>query len=270
MRILDLSDSTYQQLAATWALFTDIRARFDGPGEERGGHERVGVTPVYVKKFGPAVAQVFPEAQRFTVESSFSAAQLAAVNATLVALKQHLCGQQGPAALSAQIVVSYRSVTQPYYLKALLLSTEAALRAFMQQQPEHAAVLDAIFRVAGGEGLRDIVRVYGAHYLEQEIDGAELSIPDLLAFVDVHDDTRMIDGTLQQVKYEVWCPGTDLAREVLRQCQAAVRTLVQAEAVHMALPLAAEVAALPGEVSSYLNRAVAQECAALLHQYGVV
>jgi hypothetical protein len=34
---------------------------------------------------------------------------------------------------------------------------------------QHVASLDALFRVAGGEGFRDLIRVYGAHLLEHAV-----------------------------------------------------------------------------------------------------
>ncbi|MBA3470174.1 MAG: hypothetical protein H0T53_11090 [Herpetosiphonaceae bacterium] len=74
------------ELAHTQALFADIRAKFTGLGVERGGHERPGVVPIYVKKYGEYISILYPDVQRFSVESSFSEAQLRYVNAAQLAL----------------------------------------------------------------------------------------------------------------------------------------------------------------------------------------
>ncbi len=83
------------ELVHTEALFADIRAKFTGPGIERGGHERPGVVPVYVKKYGEYTSILYPNVQRFSVESSFSEAQLQYVNAALLALKEGVIGEVG-------------------------------------------------------------------------------------------------------------------------------------------------------------------------------
>src|SRR5262245_55441467 len=69
-----------EQLRYTYDLFADIRRKFDGPGVERGGHERIGFTPVYLKKFGAYAEAILGDVKQYTVEASFSDEQMNYVN----------------------------------------------------------------------------------------------------------------------------------------------------------------------------------------------
>lgn len=83
-------------------------------------------------------------------------------------------------------------------------ATEILLAACMTAHPDHAPMLDAIFCVAGSKGLRDLVRLYGAHVLEHVTAGTAVSFPDILAFVNLHERmVQGVDGELHEQRYEV-------------------------------------------------------------------
>jgi hypothetical protein len=151
-------------ISAAYQQFAAVRQRFEQPGTERGGCPRDGVTPVYVRKFGDHAATIFLNLA--TVEASFDANQLRAITATLLVLKGWITGRAAPVPLAERIIDAYLSDTRPYFVPALLRATEATLTDFLGAHPDHAPVLDAIFCVAGGEGFRDLVRLYDARALE--------------------------------------------------------------------------------------------------------
>jgi hypothetical protein len=252
----------------TYALFADIRQRFDGPGVERGGHERTGVVPIYLKMAGDYAAQLFPELEKYTVESSFSEEQQRHVNAATLALREAIAGKVGGVALAARVVQCYLRETQPYFMLAMLKALEQTLRDLLVARPQHVATLDAIFRVAGGEGMRDLVRLYCAHLLEKALEAAETRPPEITAFVDIHDREEYgASGELHKTRYEVWCPGTDLAKEIFRQCREAAQLLVGQHQVGEVVPIAEEVAVLPGEISRYMTRFLQSIAAPLLQTH---
>lgn len=255
-------------LTAASELFRPIRAAFSGPGRERGGHERPGVTPIYQKKYGEHFALIYPEIERYTVESSFSAEQLAHVQAALVGLRDAVTGTDGRPALAERITSLYLASTRPYFMPAMLKALEDALRELFERQPHLAPALDAIFRVAGSEGMRDLVRVYCAHQLEKALERAKAPMPDLLAFVDVHQrEEAGPGGRAARTAYEVWCPGTDLAKAIFRQCEAAAEGLVAGHGVSFALSLAEEAAMVP-EITAHLTRFARACAAAAMARYG--
>ncbi len=259
------------ELAHTEALFADIRAKFTGPGVERGGHERPGVVPIYVKKYGEYTSILYPDVQRFSVESSFSEAQLRYVNAALLALKEGVLGTSGDPALAQRVTSCYLHSTRPHFMAAMLVALEDIIRAVVTRSPQLSHVIDAIFRIAGSEGIRDLVRMYCAHHLEQALAQATASMPDLLAFVDVHDREIVgADGATVQTKYEVWCPGTDLAKAIFRQCEAAAQDLVASHGVTFALSLQEEAALLPVDISRHMTAFVQNAIVPTLRQYGTV
>ncbi|HEY1011414.1 MAG TPA: hypothetical protein VGE07_01840 [Herpetosiphonaceae bacterium] len=265
-------DEIRRQLAATSALFQPIRAAFRGPGRERGGHERPGVTPIYQKKYGEHFKLIYPEIERYSVESSFTAEQLGYVQAALVALRDAVVGADGGPALAERVTGVFLASTRPYFMAAMLKALEDALREVFERQPLLAAALDAIFRVAGSEGMRDLVRVYCAHQLEHALAGAASPMPDLLAFVDVHQREEPPAGSPpagQPVRtaYEVWCPGTDLAKAIFRQCEMAATGLARDHGVDFAPGIAEEAGMVP-EVTAHLTK-FARACAlAAMARYG--
>ena len=129
--------------------------------------------------------------------------------------------------------------------------------------------LDAIFWVAGGEGMRDLVQLYGARMLEGAIAGASPAFPDLLAFVDLHDSYEQTAEGPLHTRSEVWCPGYDLAKAFLTATRAATEALVRKHAVRVALPLRDEVAVLPLDLVGTFNSHVATLAQATLARYGV-
>jgi hypothetical protein len=251
-----MSDDDERAQAAE-RLFEPIRRRFGAPGAERGGCVRAGVTPVYVRRFGEHAATVFPGLA--TVESSFDEAQLRAVTATLVALKNWLNGastQEVPAGdLAALIERHFLAATRPYFLLALLRATEQALAEFMATSPADAPVIDAIFQVAGSEGVRDLIQLYAAHLLEQTAQGTPGGLPDILAFVNLHERPGPSPSAPVD-RFEVWCPGYDLSKAFFGHCQRAARALHDQGALARIPTLAEETAQLPPSLVQHLNNYV--------------
>jgi hypothetical protein len=242
-----------ERIATAHRQFAPIRQRFDRPGTERGGCPRAGVTPIYVRRFGEHAATIFPNLT--TVEASFDAEQLRAVTATLLLLKGWVTGQGQQISLRERIVKSYLAETRPYFVAALLRATEAMLDAFLSASPDHAPVVDAIFCVAGSEGFRDLIRLYDARALEHAATSAEHNFPDILAFTNMHERAvRGPDGQWQETRYEVWCPGYDLAKEFHQQCVGAAQSLVQEHRVQSAPGLQEEVTQLPPDLVAHLTR----------------
>jgi len=259
-----MSDSD-ERVQAAELLFEPIRRRFDAPGAERGGCVRAGVTPVYVRKFGEHAATVFPGLA--AVESSFDEAQLRAVTASLVALKNWINGTASaqratqrvprvPAGdLAALIERHFLAATRPYFLLALLRATEQALAEFMAASPADAPVIDAIFRVAGSEGVRDLIQLYAAHLLDQTAQGTPGGLPDILAFVNLHERPGP-SPSAPATSFEVWCPGYDLSKAFFGHCQRAARSLHDQGALVRIPTLAEETAQLPPSLVQHLNNFV--------------
>jgi hypothetical protein len=254
------------RISAAYLQFSSIRQRFDRPGVERGGCPRAGLTPVYVRKFGSHAASIFPNLA--TVEASFDAEQLRAVTTTLLALKGWITGHSGHTPLAELIIDAYLSHTRPYFVAALLHATEAALTSFLTTHPDHAPVLDAIFCVAGSEGFRDLVRLYDARVLEHTSAGTTLTFPDILAFVNLHERTiRAADGRWQEARYEVWCPGYDLAKEYHQQCVQAAQALVSQHHIALVPSLQEEVSLLPADLVKHFTSFVRSLTLRLVSQY---
>ncbi|MBA3532845.1 MAG: hypothetical protein H0T73_13045 [Ardenticatenales bacterium] len=263
-------DATRSHLQHTYALFAGIRRRFNGASVKRGGHDRPEATPLYVRRLGVEGARLFGGVDVYAVESAFTEEQESYMMEALAALKNFVSGKEGAAPLAERIVQQYLHHTAPYFVLAMLRSTEDLLRDFVAAHPGEAAILDAIFRVAGGEGFRDLIRIYGARLLEEALANVELTQPDILAFVDVHDSFRKdSSGKTVQAKYEVWCPGRSLARAYLNQCHDAARTLVQVHGVRIAPPKRDEYLIFPHEISAYLNDFAQQLLAPVLERYGI-
>lgn len=234
-------------------LFAPVIARFDRPGVERGGCPRHGVTPVHVRKFGAHAATIFPGLA--TVESTFTESQLAAVKAALLASKSYVVG--AAPTLADRIVQQFLHTTRPYFLLAMLRATAASIAAFLAHEPQHAPVFDAIFCVAGSEGLRDLIRFYDARVLEQILAQRDIEFPDILAFVHLHQRTvRSSSGHVIEQQYEVWCPGYDFAKEYHAQCVAAAQQLVVQHGITWAPSLAEEVQQLPDDLVGHLTQFV--------------
>lgn len=242
-------------ITARWQLFTSIRERFDRPGVERGGCPRHNLTPVYARKFGEHVTTIFPHLTR--VEASFTAEQLQAVTAAILGFKQVITGRTAHPSLAEQIVHAYVTITRPYFLLALLKATEDVLIKFIQAEPHHAPALDALFRVAGSEGLRDLIRLYDAHALRHVVEHVEFAFPDILAFVNIHErPARNEHGRWHEERYEVWCPGYDFAKEYHQQCLRAAQELAHNHGVTSAPALESEVTQLPVDLVAHFTRFV--------------
>jgi hypothetical protein len=246
--------------------FASVRQRFDRPGVERGGCPRAGVTPVYVRKFGDHATTIFPNLA--TVEASFDAEQLHAVTTTLLLLKGWITGHTEHAPLAERILDAYLSHTRPYFVAALLQATEAVLAAFLNAHPDHAPVIDAIFCVAGSEGFRDLVRLYDARALEHAGAATALTFPDILAFVNLHERViRAADGTWQESRYEVWCPGYDLAKEYHQQCVQAAYALVDQHQIVFVPSLQEEVRMIPENLVTHFTTFVRTKTKELVQEY---
>jgi hypothetical protein len=265
------AEAIREQLRHTYDLFADIRRRFDGPGVERGGHERAGYTPVYLKKFGAYAEAILGDIKQYTVEASFSDEQMGYVNEAIRAFRGAILAKEPGAGLAERVVDHYLRTSHQYFLLAMLRATEDVLRELVSTQPQLGAALDALFRVAGGEGIRDLIRFYCAHLLEHAIDNSETPAPDLLAFVNTHDHTRRDQaGTPVSIRYEIWCPGNDFSRAYFRQCERAAQALVQQHGVRSAYPLHEEARLLPPEISTYMTEFVQQLATPILQRYAIV
>lgn len=254
------------RISAAYQQFAAVRQRFEQAGAERGGCPRDAVTPVYVRKFGAHAATIFPNLA--TVEASFDADQLRAITATLLVLKGWITGHAAPIPLAERIIDAYLRDTRPYFVPALLRATEATLTGFLGAHPEHAPVLDAIFCVAGSEGFRDLVRLYDARALEYASRADTMSFPDILAFVNLHERLiRTADGSWEEARYEVWCPGYDLAKEYHQQCLQAAQALVQQHHVVFVPSLQEELGMIPDDLVRHFTGFVRTNTMRLIQQY---
>jgi hypothetical protein len=254
------------RISAANHQFASVRHRFDRPGVERGGCPRAGITPIYARKFGEHITTIFPNLA--TVEASFDAEQLRAVTTTLLLLKSWITGHSQQAPLAERIVGAYLSDTRPYFVAALLRATEAVLVGFLTAHPDHAPVIDAIFCVAGSEGFRDLVRFYDARALEHASAATTLTFPDILAFVNLHERvSRSVDGSWEESRYEVWCPGYDLAKEYHQQCVQAAHALIHQHQVVFVPTLEEEVRMLPENLVTYFTTLVRAKTLELVQEY---
>jgi hypothetical protein len=164
----------------------------------------------------------------------------------------------------------YLTTTRPYFVRALLCATEDLLAGFLTASPEYAPVVDAIFCVAGSEGFRDLIRLYDARALEHAIAATASAFPDILAFVNIHErPARDAEGRWQDARYEVWCPGYDLAKECHQQCAQAARSLVEQYEITFTPPLSEEVLALPEDLVAHLTAFVRNRTTELIRQYDI-
>src|SRR5579859_6264193 len=126
-------------------------------------------------------------------------------------------------------------------------------------------------RVVVGKGImRSGKPVTGRKSLVSLAQPGSRSLPDMTAFVDIHDALRKgADGDRVLVKYEVWCPGHSLSKVFFEQCQIAARTLVEAHNVSFAPSTQDEFKMFPGEISVYLQNFMRDLIAPLLAQYGL-
>ncbi|HYF61484.1 MAG TPA: hypothetical protein VD886_01640, partial [Herpetosiphonaceae bacterium] len=154
--------------------------------------------------------------------------------------------------LAALIERHFLASTRPYFLPALLRATEQALAEFMAASPADAPVIDAIFRVAGSEGVRDLIQLYAAHLLEQTAQGAPGGLPDILAFVNLHERPGPSPSAPVE-RFEIWCPGYDLSKAFFGHCQRAARSLLDQGALERIPSLAEEAAQLPPSLVQHLT-----------------
>ena len=254
------------RISAAYHQFAAVRQRFDHAGADRGGCPRDGVTPVYVRKFGAHAATIFPNLT--TVEASFDADQLRAVTSTLLLLKGWITGHAAHISLAERIIDAYLRDTRPYFVPALLRATEAILTAFLIAHPDHAPVLDAIFCVAGSEGFRDLVRLYDARALQHASTATTIGFPDILAFVNLYERlSRTADGTWQELRYEVWCPGYDLAKVYHQQCVQAAQALIEQHQIVFVPSLQEEVSMIPDNLVRHFTSFVRTKTMQLIREY---
>jgi hypothetical protein len=259
-------DEIRQQLQITHQLFQSVRKKFDGPNAVRGGYERPLIAPVMIRKFKTDVQ----DDVKYSVEASYTEEQLNYVNDTLIELKGFIAGRRGGKVLADSIVYQYLHGTAPYFMLAMLKATEDTLTDFIKVKPQHAIVLDAIFRVAGGEGIRDLIRIYGTRLLENAIHNTDASLPGIFAFIDTHDCYRKdAAGRSIEVKYEVWCPGRSLAKIYFDQCKIAADKLVKDHNVQYSPSSREEFQAFPSEISVYMREFMQQLLAPVLEKYQV-
>lgn len=255
-----------ERITAAYRQFASIRQRFTHPDAQRGGCPRTGMTPIYVRKLGDQATTVFPNLM--AVESSFNAEQLLPVMATLLVFKQWIVGNAEHTGFAQRIVEAYVSHTRPYFVAALLRASDELICDFLRVYPDHAPTMDGIFRVAGSEGLRDLIYLYDARTLELVSSGAASSFPDILAFVDMHErTTHTADGSTQETRYEVWCPGYDLAKAFHQQCLEAAHTLVDQGLVPFVPTFQEEVARLPKDLVAHFNNLVRSETTRIIEQH---
>jgi hypothetical protein len=266
MNKITSDEETRQHLLYTYSLFQPVRKKFDGPNAVRGGYERKQIEPVLNRKFKTDAE----DGVKYSVEASYTDEQLKYVNDTLIDLKGFIAGRRGGSLLAEQIVYHYLSGTAPYFTLAMLKATEEAVREFIGAKPRHAIVLDAIFRVAGGEGFRDLIRIYGTRLLENALTATEAELPGIFAFIDVHDCYRKDQaGKTIEVKYEVWCPGRSLAKIYFDQCKIAASTLVKEHNVRYSPSSREEFQAFPSEISVYMRQFLQQLIKPVLEKYQV-
>lgn len=259
------------RLHYTYTLFQNIRQRFNGAAIERGGYERTGVTSMYVSKFGARAYAFLGGAKTCTVESSFTEEQEQYINETLTSLTGFIVGKHANCSLADRVTHYYVHSTAPYFIFAMLKSTEELLNDYLNAKPEDSVILDAIFRVAGGEGFRDLMRIYGTHLLDGVLTNTKVSQPNSLAFVDIHDRYCKDDsGKTVTAKYEVWCPFRRLARAYLNQCQIAAQKLVREHGVSFAPSTSEEFKVFPHEISIYMKQVLQDIVSPVLQRYGIV
>lgn len=255
-------------MLANYQLFAPIRERFRGPGVERGGFVRTGLTPVNLRSFGEFAATIYPNLAH--VEASFTSEQLAVCMQALTLLKGWVQGKFGHPALSERIVDTFRQTSKPYFGLAALRSSEEILAACIAAQPEHAPTFDAIFRVAGSEGMRDLIQFHATRLLGQSLTQEKPNFPDILGFVNLHeriDPNASFLAPSQQ--YEVWCPGQDLAKVFFQQCQKAAQGLIEHDQLHQAAPRESELGVLPVDLVSYLISFVHSHAKQQCQAYGL-
>lgn len=142
----------------TYTLFQDIRQRFNSTAIERGGHERADITSMYVRKYGVKAYAFLGGAKTCSVESSFTKEQEQYINKTLTSLTGFIVGKNVNCSFADGVIHHYVYSTAPYFILAMLKSTEQLLNDYLEAKPEDSVILDAIFRVAGGEGFRDLIQ----------------------------------------------------------------------------------------------------------------
>ncbi|MBD1909781.1 MULTISPECIES: hypothetical protein [unclassified Leptolyngbya] len=263
-------DAIHARLQYTYTLFHDIRQKFNKNAVERGGYERADVTSMYVRKYGVKAYAFLGGAKNCAVESSFTEEQERYIDETLTSLTGFIVGKYATCSFADRVTHHYVHTTAPYFVLAMLGSTEALLNEYLNAKPEDAAILDAIFRVAGGEGFRDLMRIYGADLLDGVLTNKKVSQPKTLAFVDLHDCYRKDDsGKTLPGKYEVWCPGRSLARAYLNQCQIAAQTLANQHGVRFAPSTSEEFQAFPQEISIYMKQFLQAMISPILEKYGI-
>lgn len=256
------------EILANYQLFAPIRARFHGPGVERGGFVRAGLTPVNLRTFGEYAATIYPNLSH--VEASFSGEQLKVCMQALTLLKGWVQGKYGQPPLSERVVQHFQETSRPYFGLALLRSSEEILAACIAAQPEQAPTFDAIFRVAGSEGMRDLIQFHATRLLGQTLSQETPNFPDILGFVNLHeriDPNASLADPSQQ--YEVWCPGQDLAKVYFQECQSAAQRLIAHDQLHQATPRESELRALPVDLVSHLTSFVQARAKEQLRSYGL-
>ena len=264
-------DSIHARLQYTYTLFQNIRQRFSKAAIERGGCERAGVTSMYVRKYGVRAYAFLGGAKTCTVESSFTEEQERYINEALTSLTGFIVGKHTNCSLADRVTHQYVNSTAPFFVLAMLKSTEEMLSDYVEAKPEDSAILDAVFRVAGGEGFRDVMRIYGVRLLDAVVTNTKVSQPSSLAFVDLHDCYRQDEsGKTVPAKYEVWCPGRRLARAYLNQCQIAAQRLVHEHNVRFAPSTSEEFQAFPHEISIYMKQLLQDIVSPVLQKYGIV
>lgn len=258
---------TATELLANYQLFAPIREHFSQPGVERGGFVRAQLTPVNLRHYGEYGAIIHPQLSH--VEASFNTEQLRVCMQALLLLKNHIQGKTGQTALAEQIIGNYQH-TKPYFALAVLRSSEAIIAECIAANPAHAPSFDVIFRVAGSEGLRDLIQFYASRLLGQTLHNEDPNFPGILGFVNIHeriDPKAPPSAPMQQ--YEVWCPGHDLAKVYFQQCQSAAQHLIEHNQVHQAAPRESELRALPSDLVRHLTNFVQAQAAQQLQGYGI-
>jgi hypothetical protein len=225
---------------------------------------------MYVHKYGKKASAFLGGAKTCPVESSFTDEQELYINETLTSLTSFIVGKQATHSLADRVIHHYVHSTAPFFVLAMLKSTEEMLNEYVGAKPEDSAILDAIFRVAGGEGFRDLMRIYGVRLLDGILTNTKVSLPNSLAFVDIHDCYRKDDsGRIAPAKYEVWCPGRRLARAYLNQCQIAAQNLVHKHGVRFAPSASEEFQVFPQEISVYMKQLLQSIIAPVLQRYDI-
>ncbi|MBD2093617.1 hypothetical protein H6F90_00410 [Trichocoleus sp. FACHB-591] len=226
---------------------------------------------MYVRKYGLKAYAFLGGAKTCTVESTFTEEQERYINEALTSLTGFIVGKYANCPFADRVIHYYVHSTAPFFVLAMLKSTEETLKEYLEAKPEDSAILDAIFRVAGGEGFRDLMRIYGVRLLDGILTNTKVPQPNNLVFVDIHDCYRQDDsGRTVSAKYEVWCPGRRLARAYLNQCQIAAQKLVHEHGVRFAPSTSEEFQAFPQELSIYMKQSLQNIVAPVLQRCGVI